>query len=182
MSLARESAVDALERIGRGELGRSILPWVPLKAGGGDAAVVQEWVRQTQAEPRAERQAEYAGLAKVFADWVGCLPAWKQALEGWNVWQSQVIKEWKDATRQEGLQEGRLQGQLEGQLEASRGQLLKLLRTRFQSEVPADLTQTIEQTTKLETLSQWFDSALTASTLEAFRSAVQGPPPPINGA
>jgi hypothetical protein len=40
--LAEERAAATLERIGKGELGRSILPWVPLMAGGDEAAVVQE--------------------------------------------------------------------------------------------------------------------------------------------
>ncbi len=35
LSLAQQSAAGTLERIGRGELGRSILPWAPLMAGGG---------------------------------------------------------------------------------------------------------------------------------------------------
>ncbi len=44
-NLASQQATGVLEQIGRGELGRSVLLWVPLLAGGNDSAVVQEWLR-----------------------------------------------------------------------------------------------------------------------------------------
>jgi len=120
-----------LERIGRGELGRSILPWVPLMAGGDEAAVVAEWVRLAAGEADAQRRADYPGLALVFADSVGRLPVWKQALEGFDMWESQVIREWKTA------------GRVEGRLEEKRKDLRQVLRSRFQSELPADLAERI---------------------------------------
>ncbi|HEX5271906.1 MAG TPA: hypothetical protein VFW33_15515, partial [Gemmataceae bacterium] len=89
--LAGESATATVERIGRGELGRSILPWVPLMAGGDDAAVVAEWVRLAGTEPVAQRRADYPGLALVFADSVGRVAVWKKALEGFDMWESQII-------------------------------------------------------------------------------------------
>jgi hypothetical protein len=42
ISLRLQKAADVLGRIGRGELGRSILMWVPLMDGGGEPSVVQE--------------------------------------------------------------------------------------------------------------------------------------------
>jgi hypothetical protein len=174
MSLAREQAAATLERIGRGELGKSVLPWVPLMAGGGEATVVQEWVRLAKEEPDSQRRSDYAGLALVFAERAGCLPAWKRALEGWNMWESQVIREWKTAARQEGLQEGRQ----EGLLEANRTSLLKLLQRRFKAEIPSDLLQLIQQTNDLETLGRWFDAAVEISSADAFRNLIQAPPAP----
>ncbi len=162
LSLAREPAAATLEQIGRDDLGRSILPWVPLMAGGDEAAVVAEWVRLAAGETNAQRRADYPGLALVFADSVGRLPVWKQALEGFNVWESQVIREWKAA----------------GRVEQQRGALLRALRLRFPPEVPADLGRTIEQTTDLDVLTRWFDAALTVPTLDAFRSAIQPPATP----
>ncbi len=161
MSLARQSAVATLERIGRGELGRSILPWVPLMAEGAEAAVVAEWVRLAAAEPNVQRRTDYPGLALVFAESAGRLPVWKQALEGFDMWQSEVIREWKTA------------GRREGRLEEKHGDLLLVLRERFQTEVPTDLAQRIEQTTDLEVLSNWLTAALRAPSLDAFRSAIQ---------
>ena len=169
-SLARQRAADRLARIDRGELGLSLLPWLPLMAGGGDPATVQEWLRLASKETVAERRRDCAGLAKVFAERAGWLPVWKEALETFDMWQSQVIKEWKDAGRQEGRQEGRQQ--------EKRNDLLKVLRSRFKGEVPADLTQTIQQTDDLGILSRWFDDALEVASLEEFRSRVQATPPP----
>ena len=75
------------------------------------------------------------------------------------MWQSQVIREWKTA----------------GRLEEKRKDLRQVLRSRFQSELPADLAQRIEQTTDLDVLTRWFDAALAMPTLDAFRNAVQAP-------
>jgi hypothetical protein len=129
------------------------------------------------------------GLALVFAERAGCLPAWKQALEGWEMWESQVIREWKEEGRrealregrEEGLKAGRQEGLKEGQMEGQRTALLKFLRARFQAEVPTDLAEAIRQATDPEVLARWLDGALTAPSLEAFRSLVRAAPdsPPM---
>jgi hypothetical protein len=120
-------------------------------------------------------------LAVVFAERAGCLSAWKQSLEALSMWESQVIKEWKDAGcqegREEGRQEGRQEGRREGLVEAIRAALIKLLRARFQGGLLSELTSAIEQTTDLDTLSRWFDAALTIDSVEAFCSLIQTPPP-----
>lgn len=77
------------------------------------------------------------------------------------MWQSQVIREWKTV----------------GSQEAQRSSLLKVLRARFQPELPADVAQRIEQTTDLNILTRWFDAALAVSTLDAFRGVIQATPP-----
>jgi hypothetical protein len=114
-------------------------------------------VRLAGAEPDPQRRADYPGLALVFADSVGRLPIWKQKLEGFDMWQSQVIREWKTEAR----------------LEEKRNDLLKVLRVRFPPEVPADLARRIEETTDLDLLTRWFDAALSIPTLDAFRSNLQ---------
>ena len=135
-------------------------------AGGGEPALVPEWLRVASKETVAERRRDCAGLAKVFAERAGWLPVWKEALETFDMWQSQVIKEWKDAGRQEGRQQEK------------RNDLLKVLRSRFKGEVPADLTQAIQQTDDLGILSRWFDDALEVASLDEFRNRVQATPPP----
>jgi hypothetical protein len=168
VSLATEQAHATLERIGRGELGRSILPWVPLMAGGGEPVIVQEWVRLASQEPDEQRRGEYAGLALVFADRAGNRPVWAQPLEGLNMWESQVVKEWMDA------------GHAKGRIEGQRAALREALQIRFQTAVPADLEQAIQQATDPDLLIRWFRAALQVPTLEAFRAALQGPAPPSN--
>jgi hypothetical protein len=157
MSLARAPAAATVERIGRGELGRSILPWVPLMAGGDDAALIAEWVRLANAEPNSQRRGEYAGLALIFADSVGRWPVWKQALEGFNVWESQAVREWKTEAR----------------VEEKRGDILVVLRERFEAEVPADLAQKVQQTTDLGVLAGWLKVAAKVASFDAFRAAIQ---------
>ncbi len=74
MNIAKQDAMETLRRITAGSLGRGILPWVPLMAGADGPAVVDEWLRLVRLEPEVERQRDYAGLARVFAEWVGRLP------------------------------------------------------------------------------------------------------------
>jgi hypothetical protein len=168
--LARQSAAETLRRIGAKELGLSILPWVVLMAGGGEPGVIAEWVRLALRETNDERRTTYAGLALVFADKTGCLPAWRGAMEGLNMtWKSQVIEAWR--------QEGRDEGREQGRLAEKRADLLEALAERFKVEVPTDLAQMIASATDLAVLSRWFRAALTEPSLEAFRSAVQSAPP-----
>jgi hypothetical protein len=164
MSLSQQQAAATLERIGKGELGKSVLTWVPLMAGGGDPATVQEWVRLAREEASAERRRDYAGLARVFAERAGCLPAWEQVLEGFDVWQSQTYRE----------------AERRGRLQERRDALLQILRRRFKEEPPQDLAQLIQQTKDLEPLSRWTDHAWEASSLEEFRSRIQPPMPPTD--
>jgi len=70
--------------------------------------------------------------------------------------QISIVREWKDSAR----------------LEVKRSDLLRVLRKRFPPEIPADLTQTIDQMTDLQELSGWFDAALDAPSLEDFRSLI----------
>ncbi len=74
------------------------------------------------------------------------------------MWQSQVIREWKAETQ--------------------RSSLLKVLRARFQPELPSDLEQRIEQTADLDLLTRWFDAALGTPSLDVFRSVIQAAAPP----
>ncbi len=162
VSLEAESAAATLERIGREELGRSILAWIPLMAGAGDPATVAEWVRLAKLEPDLERQKEYAGLAMVFAGWKGYQPVWQPALEEWNMERIPIVEEWKAGARQE------------GELRASRKALLRFLRSRFRMEVPDDLKQRIEQTLDQDLLSRWIDAAAEQPSLDGFRGVVEG--------
>lgn len=162
LSLASQQASATLARIARGELGRSLLPWVPLMAGGGESATVHEWVRLAKQEPDAERQKEYAGLALVFATWKGHQAVWQPILEDWIVERISIVEEWKAKARRE------------ARLEERHGTLLQALRSRFRTEIPGDLKQAIEQQTDLEVLSRWFVAALEQPSLEAFRGVMQG--------
>ncbi len=169
MNVARQDAKDTLKQIADGLLGRGILPWLPLMAGADDAAVVDEWLRLVKLETDAERQRDYAGLARVFAEWVGRLPLWERAVEGTEMetWKSQTIETWRK----------------QGRVQATRNNLLMTLQVRFQTEVPDDLRQAIEQTSDLEKVTAWFRHALRAPSLDDLRAVMQPrPEEPGNGA
>jgi hypothetical protein len=89
------------------------------------------------------------------------IAARQQSLEGFNVQQLDIVREWKDEAR----------------VETRRTDLLHVLRKRFPPEVPADLAEIIQQTQDLAILSRWFDAALDAPSLEAFRGIAQTSPP-----
>src|SRR5437773_5707723 len=101
--------------------------------------MIERWKDLAQAELEARRRADYAGLALVFAELTDCRPAWKQALEGWNVEQSQQVLEWQA----EAEQRGRGLGKAEGKGDA----LLQLLELRFPPALPAELATAIRTTT-----------------------------------
>jgi hypothetical protein len=156
-----DSAAEALEKIARRELGRSILAWVPLMDGGGEAATIAEWLRLAREEPNEDKRGEYGALALLFAEKADRAPVWKQALEGWDMVQSKLVAGW----REEGRQEGRA--------EARREDLLKLLRRKFPDQSLGELTQLLQQQKDPRILDGWVDIALDAASADAFRAAIQ---------
>src|SRR5215813_13863992 len=124
--LAGEDAASILAGIASGGVARCLLSLVPLMQGGAEAGIIQQWVQLASAEPDARRRGDYAGLALVFAEAASCRPVWQQALQGWNVVQSQQVLEW--------MAEGEVRGQVRS--------LLRVLRARF-GTLPADLEAAI---------------------------------------
>src|SRR5262249_10807923 len=155
-ALRDDRAAETLTGIAEGRLARCILPWVPLMHGGGGADIIEEWKRVAAGETDERLRADYAGLALVFAELTTGRQQWKQALEGWDVRQSQQVLEW----------------QAEARVETKRDDVLRLLRLRFQEEVPTDLAASVETSTDLNELTRWFDAAAVSPSLDAFRNAV----------
>jgi hypothetical protein len=154
--LAGEDAASILAGIASGGVARCLLPLVPLMQGGAEAGIIQQWVQLASAEPDARRRGDYAGLALVFAEAANCRPAWRQALQGWNVVQSQQVLEW--------MAEGETRGEIKGKV----GILLRVLRARF-GAVPGELEASIRAQTDLAQLDRWADAAAIAPTLDDFR-------------
>src|SRR5262249_53947843 len=132
---------------------------VPLMRGGSLPAIITEWKRLAGQEPDGPLRATYAGLSLVFAEAAGNLVEWQKGLEGWNVWESQVIRGWME------------EGAARATLATRRQVLLQVLRVRFQAEAPEDVKRAVEGTTDLEILSRWFDAAVTAASLDDFRAS-----------
>jgi hypothetical protein len=152
-TLRDDDAAATLSAIEAENFGRCILPWIPLMHGGGDLGTIEEWKRVAGLEPDGRLRSIYAALALVFAELAGRRAEWKQALEGWNMRQSMVITEWQD--------------------EARRADILRALRLRFHTEAPPDLEAAINGIPDEEELNRWFDAAVTAASLDDFRTIVQ---------
>ncbi len=80
---------------------------------------------------------------------------------------SQQVLEWQAQARQEGEQKG--------QLTAARECLLDALQLRCHGPIPADLLATIQEISDSRELKRWFNAALRAESLDAFREAVVQP-------
>jgi hypothetical protein len=152
-NLRDEDAAETLARIAAGVVARCLLPFIPLMHGGAEVAIIKRWKEVAQAEPDSRRPADYAGLALVFAELTDCRPAWKQALEGWNVEVSLQVLEWQaDAAKR-----------------AKSEDLLRVLRKRFPPAVPADIEGAVLAANDVDQLNRWLDDAATAPTLAQFR-------------
>lgn len=175
-NLAEEDAAATLTEIAAGRWARCLLPWIPLMRGGAEAAIMGQWKQLAQAEPDDRRRADYGGLALVFAELAARRPAWKQALEGWNVEQSQQVLEWQAEAEKRGIvkgeAKGKAEGKAEGKVEGEAKALLRLLERRFSMLVPADLATTIQATRDIAQLDRWFDAAIDVATLDEFRRSV----------
>jgi hypothetical protein len=155
-TLREEDAVGTLARIAAGELERCILPWVVLMRGAGRSDIIEEWRRLALQEPEERRRSEYGGLALIFSDPTRHGSAWDRALEGWNMLRSRHIMEW----------------QAQAEARRARDFLLRTLRVRFQA-VPPDMETAIAAQNNLDELTRLFDVALTAPSLDVFRSALE---------
>jgi hypothetical protein len=164
MDLGSWSAAATLAEVEAGQTGRCFLVFIPLMTGGGEPGIIADWLRIAAGEPDVRLRTEYGALALVFAELTRGLVDWQRALEGWNVRESQVIKGFKD------------EGKVEGRIEARREDLLKVIRARLQNPVPDPVRLAVEGTNDPDILSQWFDAALTAKTLEELRATMKVQP------
>lgn len=157
MALREEDAAATLARVASEELSRCVLPWVSLMRGGGQSAIIEEWKRLADLEPDQQVRLQYAAAARVFAELPGVRLQWEQALEGWNVLESQQVLEW----------------QAEAVLKSQKANVLRLLEKRCKAPVPSDLVKAIHATQDINLLLRWFDAAVEANTFDDFRAATQ---------
>lgn len=160
-NLARDDAATTLAAIAGSNLTGCVLPFVPLMQGGGEAGTIETWKRLAAAEPDERRRGDYGGLALVFAEAAGNLPAWREALKGWNMRQSQQVLEWQEEARREGRQQGLAEERAAG--------LLRILHARFPGAVDAGLETTIRSTSDLTKLAAAYEKAALCSSMKEFR-------------
>jgi hypothetical protein len=157
-TLREEDAAGTLAGVAAGELGRCVLPWVPLMRAAGEESIIQEWRRLAGQETDARLRGEYGALALIFVELANRSPEWRKGLEGWNVRESQQVLEWKR----------------EAQVETTRKKLMRAIQVRLKGGLPEDLAASIEGMTDLAELDRWFDAALQVDSLDAFRATVGG--------
>ena len=89
-ALSVVGAVAPVPRVLPGER----VPWVPLMAGGGESAIIAQWLQEAERRFTEERDgADLGTLTRVFATLAGCRPAWDHALRGWNMKTSPIFDE-----------------------------------------------------------------------------------------
>jgi hypothetical protein len=157
-----DDAAQILEAVAAEVLSWAMLFWVPLMAGGTNDKVIARWkevVLATVADP--VMRGNLAGIAVVFAELAGNVPAWKRGVEGLGMTESQVVNEWIN------------QGEVKGELKTQRKNLLRLLNIRYAGLVSNEVTQLIQHQDSLELLGDWFDAAAGASSFEQFLAVLK---------
>jgi hypothetical protein len=161
MNLGREDGRQTLADIAAGRVGLSILPWVPLRAGGGEPDLVEAWKQVAMREPDPQRRARYRDMALVFAEWTRELVNGQRGLEGWEMKESQYIKGWLN------------EGEMRGLVKARQADLLTVLSERIPDPVPEEVRMAVEGTNDLDTLQRWLRAAARSSSWADFRAAMK---------
>jgi hypothetical protein len=151
-NMTREYADNLLNGIEAGTSSRCLLPWLPLMTGGDNPVIIERWKKIAEAEPDFRVKATYASLARVFADAADRKPIWDKALEGWNVRESSVVKEWRD------------EGQAEGYINV----ILDELNAKG-SPVPQELVVALRGQSDHTILRQWVSVAIRCADVADFR-------------
>jgi hypothetical protein len=154
-NLATRRAAAVLRGVQGGQVTRAVLLWIPLRTGGDEPIIMRRWKALAAVESDPRKRSDYGALALIFAEAAGRKAAWKQALEGWNVIESQQVLEWQHEARV---------------AEASQ-KLLRLLELKF-TTVPPELAEKIRASTELATLNDWFDAAVPSRSLKQVRQHI----------
>jgi hypothetical protein len=92
-------------------------------AGGDQAELIDRWKRLAEMESDSRRRAEFAGIARLFAEKVGCNEIWQEKLKGWNVEESSVVREW--------VAIGEARGEARGEVRTLTASILRLGAKQF---------------------------------------------------
>ena len=148
-----------LEEIAAGKVPRELLALIPLMKRGAEDAIIARWLEVAGSDPDAGRRGDYS-LALVFSEAVRCRDKWEIALKGFNMIESPLVREWKDAAR--------IEGKIEGKIETKIDWLLRVVRGRYKGEAEP-LSEGIRACRDPETLDRWLDVALAVEALAEFR-------------
>jgi hypothetical protein len=141
------SAELVLRQVADGEAPLEALAWIPLMKGGNEPGKIKRWLELARPQTNRQRRLDL-GLVLVFAELAGSQDVWREALKGWNMKESQIVKEW--------------------QAEAKAEMLIQILQKRFKA-IPEDLRAAILAAKDPEQLTTWADVAFTVRSLRRFR-------------
>jgi hypothetical protein len=161
VNLRQDSATDTLAAIASGKFGLCILPWIPLMAGGGEPAIIEEWKRLVLTETDLDKRARYRSSALVFAELIREQINWYQALENWEMKESKYLS---------GI---RREGKLIGIVEKSRAVLLQVVRLQLEDPVPEAIRLAVEGTNDPDVLDRWLETALCAQNVSDLLRAMK---------
>jgi hypothetical protein len=150
-NLAALDAAEVLDEVEQGVAPVEAMAWVALMQRGGDSAIIRRRVRLAGGQTDPVRRGNL-GLALVFAELAKRKDVWAKALEGWNVLESQIVKQW----------EQKAAAMAKAEL------ILRLLEKRFE-DVPDDLRAALLAESDAQRLTALFDVGLAARSLRGFR-------------
>jgi hypothetical protein len=157
VDVAAQDALATLERIERGEMGLTILPFCALMLGGGEPGFIERWKKAVELEADLDRRQMYRDSALILSELTKRQVNWLKGTEGWMARESTLINSWLN------------QGEERGEIRTKRAALLRLIQRRLQDPVPEALNLAIEGTNDVTTLDRWFDAAIDAATVAALR-------------
>jgi hypothetical protein len=154
-NLAEMSAEELLAEVDGERAPTLALVRLPLMQKGGHPGIIREWLRLAAQETDKNKR-KALGLAVLFAEKAGHGQAWREALKGWDVVESQIVKEWT------------AQARAEGEIKGAARALLRMLEGRFKA-LPDDLRTAIEAVADAGRLVDCIDHVQQSRTLHQFR-------------
>jgi len=161
VDLAAADAIAGLEKVERGELGLTNLPFLALMKGGGEPTFIERWKKAVEREADEHRRLVYKDSAMVFADLTPRQVNWVWGTEGWMARESSYIKGWMD------------KGEEKGEHRNKREYHLLAIGARLQDPVPDSIRLAVEGTNDPATLDRWYLTALSSGSLADLRQAMK---------
>jgi hypothetical protein len=159
VNLETLDAGELLEQMAAGLVPLGLLALIPLMHRGGEEGIIQRWSELVGAETDLRRRADH-GLALVFAERVGHLDAWRDALKGFAMIESPLIAGL--------LADATTKAEAKAKAETRTEMLVRAIQKRYQ-ELPEEIARPIRACTDSDQLERWFDVVLETDTLEQFR-------------
>jgi hypothetical protein len=94
INLTERDASWTLEEIDVGAAPLPALVFVPLMQRGAEDAIIQRWLTLADREKNPQKRYDLGYVALIMAEAAGCRQVWQEALERWNMQESQVLNEW----------------------------------------------------------------------------------------